>query len=177
MVKIFPFEGISYNKKKLKKIDKLVTPPYDVISEEEQDYYYDQHDFNIIKIILGKSFPGDSEYNNKYVRAAAFFDGWLRHEILLKEEKPTIYIYEQKFRVKGKIFTRLGFTALLRLEEFGRGKVYPHEETFPKAKIDRLALMRATNANMEPVFAIYSDPRIKPPRSLKNTPAKNHILK
>jgi uncharacterized protein (DUF1015 family) len=161
VVKLFPFQGITYNKDKLKKLDKVFTPPYDVINEEEQDAFYKLHDFNFIRLILGKEFGSDGEYNNKYVRSAAFLQGWLRHRILVKDEKPAFYVYEQKFTQGGKKYSRIGFFALLRLEDMGRGKVFPHEETHSKAKLDRLKLMRATSANLESIFSIYSDPKNK----------------
>ncbi len=160
MVKLFPFEGILYNQK-IKKAAKLFTPPYDVISPEEQDAFYDLHDFNFIRLILGKEFSTDGKYNNRYIRAAAFLDGWLRHGILEQDDKPALYVYEQSFRHGKKKYSRVGFIGLLRLEDMGRGKVYPHEQTFPKAKIDRLELMRTTSANLENIFTLYSDEKGK----------------
>jgi len=167
MVKVFPFQGIIYNKDKVKNLAKVMSPPYDIISPQEQEELYRLHNFNFIRLILGKDFPGDSEYNNRYVRAAAFLDGWLRHEILIKAKKPSFYVYEQRFKLSGKLFTRLGFIGLLRLEDFGRSKVFPHEETYPKAKLDRLQLLRATNANLDAVFSLYSDPKGKILKILK----------
>jgi uncharacterized protein (DUF1015 family) len=150
MVKVFPFQGITYNTKLLKKhLARLFTPPYDVISPEQQDAFYNANDFNFIRLILGKEFAEDNEYNNRYVRAAAFMDGWLRHNILLRDEGPCFYLYQQVFSFGGKKHVRLGFIGILRLEDFGQGKVYPHEETYSKAKLDRLMLMRATSSNLE----------------------------
>lgn len=160
MVKVFPFKGILYNED-IKKVEKVFTPPYDVISEEEQDNFYNIHDFNYIRVILGKEFPTDNEYNNRYVRSAAFLDGWLRHNILEQDDKPAFYVYEQRFKAKGKKFSRIGFVGILRLEDMGRGKVYPHEETHSRAKIDRLQIMRATSANLESIFCLYSDEKAK----------------
>jgi uncharacterized protein (DUF1015 family) len=167
VVKVFPFQGILYNKKRLKKLDKVFAPPYDVISEEEQDEFYKAHDFNYVRLILGKEFPTDSEYNNRYIRAAAFLDGWLRHEILIKDDKPAFYAYEQKFKAAGKKYSRIGFFSLLRLEDMGRGKVFPHEATHSKAKIDRLQIMRATSANLESIFSLFSDEKAKVTKTLK----------
>lgn len=176
MVKVFPFQGILYNKEKLKKFDALLTPPYDVISPEEQDRFYDLHDFNYIRLILGKDFPGDGEYNNKYVRAGAFLDGWLRHKILVKDSKPAFYAYEQRFTSQGKKHSRIGFFGLLRLEDMGRGKVFPHEETHSRAKLDRLSLMRATFAHLESIFSIYSDPKSKVAGLLKKYMRKKPLI-
>lgn len=167
MVKVFPFRGLTYNKKKLKDLSRVMSPPYDVVGPEQRDDLYSRSEFNFIRIILGKDFNGDNDYNNRYVRAAAFLNGWLRHKILLFDDKPALYLYEQKFSLHGLNFSRLGFIALLRLEDMGRGKVFPHEETYPKAKLDRLQLMRATNANLDPIFAFYSDDKEKVVKALR----------
>ncbi|MDD5382553.1 MAG: DUF1015 domain-containing protein [Candidatus Margulisbacteria bacterium] len=167
MVKVFPFEGILYNKEKLKNLSKVFTPPYDVISPQEQDGFYDIHDFNFIRLILGKEFSGDGEYNNKYIRSAAFLDGWLRHKLLVKDQKPAFYLYEQRFKVGSKKYSRLGFIGLLRLEDMGRGKVFPHEATHSRPKLDRLQLMRTTSANLESIFSLYNDEKGKVGKILK----------
>jgi uncharacterized protein (DUF1015 family) len=167
MVRVFPFRGIIYNKKKLKQLSKVMSPPYDVITPEEQDELYKLNNFNFVRLVLGKEFPGDNEYNNRYVRAAAFLDGWSRHKIMLQDEKPAFYAYEQRFSCQGRKYVRLGFFGVIRLEDMGRGKVYPHEETYPKAKLDRLQLMRATNANLDSIFAFYSDKKDKLTKALK----------
>jgi uncharacterized protein (DUF1015 family) len=176
MVRVFPFEGILYNKKLLKKLDKVFAPPYDVISPEEQDQFYNAHDFNYIRLILGKDFPGDTDYNNRYVRAAAFLDGWLRHQVLIKDEKPAFYAYEQRFTVNGKKYSRIGFIGLLRLEDMGRGKVFPHEETHSKAKIDRLQIMRATFSNLECIFSLYSDEKNRVNKILKRVMSRKPYI-
>jgi uncharacterized protein (DUF1015 family) len=167
MAKLFPFKGILYNKKKLKNPAKVMSPPYDVVSPNLRDELYKQSEFNVIRLILGKEFPGDTEYNNKYVRAATSFSGWLRHEVLIEDLKPAIYVYEQVFSVKRHKYRRLGFIALLRLEDMGRGKVFPHEETLSKPKLDRIELIRATAANLDCVFAMFSDEKLKVVKALK----------
>ncbi|MFH2034017.1 MAG: DUF1015 domain-containing protein, partial [Candidatus Margulisiibacteriota bacterium] len=167
MVNVFPFKGITYNKKKLKNLSKVMSPPYDVISPEEHEALYELSDYNIVRLILGREFPGDSQYNNRYVRAAAFFEGWLRHDILCQDEKPAIYIYEQVFRVGSKEYKRSGFISLLRLEEIGKGDVFPHEHTLSKPKYDRVELIKTTNANFDCVFSLFSDNNNKVQRLLK----------
>jgi uncharacterized protein (DUF1015 family) len=176
MVKIFPFRGVFYNKKKLKNLSKVMSPPYDIISPEEQEALYALNDFNYVRIILGKEFPGDNEYNNRYIRASAFLNGWLRHKVLLTDDKPALYVYEQVFTAQGKKHVRLGFISLLRLEDMGRGKVFPHEETYPRAKLDRLQLMRATNADLDSIFAFYSDKKEKIVKAIKPFMKKKPLI-
>jgi uncharacterized protein (DUF1015 family) len=172
MAKTFSFKGVFYNKKKIKNLSKLMAPPYDVISPQEQEELYAAHDYNAVRLILGKDFAGDTEFNNKYVRAATYFEGLLRHAILLRDEKPAYYVYEQIFKIKNKKFKRLGFIGLLRLEELSKSKVYPHESTFAGPKSDRLQLMLQTNAQFESIFGMYLDKKDKLTKFLKKF-AKN----
>ena len=177
MVRIFPFEVILYNTKALKKhLSKVFAPPYDVINAEEQEEFYKDNEFNYIRIILGKEFSEDGEYNNKYIRSAAFLEGWLRHNILKQDEKPCFYVYEQRFSQGGKKYSRIGFIGLLRLEEIGKGKVYPHEETYSKAKLDRLQLMRTTSSNLESILSIYSDEKQRVLKVLKTFMRRKPVI-
>ena len=167
MAKIFPFRGIYYNKKTIKKLSLVMSPPYDVISQAQRDRLYELHHFNVIRLILGKEFPGDSDVNNKYLRAAKFFDGWLRHGVFTQDIEPYIYIYEQKYKYGKKIYLRRGFISLLRLEDFDRGKVYPHEHTLPKPKSDRSELIRTCAANFDCVFSLFSDEKGKIEKAMR----------
>ena len=96
MLVVRPFRGIIYNKGKVGDINRVVAPPYDVISPSEQDFYYQLHPYNIIRIILGKDEERDNRRENRYRCAATLFRGWISQGILKKEEVPSIYIYYQK---------------------------------------------------------------------------------
>ncbi len=157
MATILPFKGLRYNPEKIKDISKVITPPYDVISEEERDGYYELHPNNIIRLILGKNFPGDDQSNNKYTRSAESFDTWRREEILTRETEPALYIYAQEFTLSGKKYIRRGFISLVKLEDFKTGEIYPHEHTLAKPKEDRMNLMKACNSNLSQVFAFFED--------------------
>ncbi len=158
MVEILPFRGIRYNEGKGDALEKVTAPPYDVISPQDRDRFYERSDYNVIRLILGKEFPGDDERNNKYSRAADFFQEWLRKGVLKEDGEPAIYVYEQEYFHGGRKKFRRGFLALLKLEDFGRGGIFPHEETLSKPKKDRLNLLRVCRANLCPIFTIYSDP-------------------
>ncbi|MCP4268086.1 MAG: DUF1015 domain-containing protein [Candidatus Brocadiaceae bacterium] len=161
MATILPFKGLRYNPLKIKDISKVITPPYDVISEKERDDYYQLHPGNIIRLILGKDLPGDDQSNNKYTRSAKFFDTWRKEEILKEENEPAIYIYTQEFTLSGKKYIRRGFISLVKLESFQTGKIYPHEHTLAKPKEDRMNLMKACNANLSQVFTFFEDEEAK----------------
>lgn len=157
MATILPFKGIRYNTEKIKDISSVITPPYDIISEEEREKYYRSHPNNIIRLILGKDFPDDNQSSNKYTRAAEFFDTWREEKILIQDPEPAIYVYAQEFMLDNKKHTRRGFISLVRLEEFENGQIYPHEQTLAKPKEDRLKLMQVCHANFSQVFAFYED--------------------
>lgn len=157
MTTVLPFKGLRYNPEKIKDISKVITPPYDVISEKERDNYYQLHPDNIIRLILSKDLPGDDQSNNKYTRSAEFFDTWRKEEILKEETEPAIYIYAQEFTLSGKKYIRRGFISLVKLEDFQTGEIYPHEHTLAKPKEDRMNLMKACNANLSQVFTFFED--------------------
>ncbi len=157
MATILPFKGLRYNPEKIKDISKVITPPYDVISEKERDEYYELHPDNIIRLILSKDLPGDDQSNNKYSRSAEFFDTWRKEEILKEEIEPAIYIYAQEFTLSDKKYIRRGFISLVKLEDFQTGEIYPHEHTLAKPKEDRMNLMKACNANLSQVFTFFED--------------------
>ena len=154
MVEIAPFRGIRYNLKRIVDPSEVVAPPYDVITKEEQDLLYAENPYNIVRLILAREEQG----KDRYTIAGETFRRWMKEGILVRDEKPAIYPYYQTYRVGGVEKTRKGFIALLRLEDFGSGKVLPHERTLPRPKEDRLKLMEACKANLCPVFGLYSDP-------------------
>ncbi|MGB9802296.1 DUF1015 domain-containing protein [Desulfofundulus sp.] len=156
MAEIKPFRGLRYADG-VGPLADLVTPPYDVIDAKAQDDYYQRHPYNIIRLEYGKVYPGDDESNNRYTRAAADFNAWREAGVLVPEKSPALYLYEQEFSVGGKRLVRSGMTCAVKLEPYEKGVVLPHEETLPRHKADRLALMRACRANFSPIFGLYAD--------------------
>jgi len=157
MANVFPFRGIRYNLKAAGKLEDLVTPPYDVISKEAQEKFYDRHPANVIRLELGKTFPSDTDLENQYIRAASTYKQWLEDGILFQDDKPSLYFYQQGFSAYGQDFIRKGIICTLQLEEYEKNIVIPHEETLPKAKADRLKLMQHCMANFSSIFGIYID--------------------
>ena len=147
------FKGIRYNPEKIEDFRSVLAPPYDVISPAEQEAYHEADPLNVIRLILPK---GEAEV--KYERAAKTFRDWFVNDTLIQDNEPSIYPYYQDFEENGKRYTRKGFIARVKLEDFSTKKILPHEMTFPKHKLDRLKLNTACRANMSPVFSVYSDP-------------------
>ncbi|MCG8650859.1 MAG: DUF1015 domain-containing protein, partial [Pirellulales bacterium] len=96
--------------------------------------------------------------DEKYQRAAKFVQQWIGEGVLMQESEPAYYVYHQEFDADGQTFNRRGFMARVRLQPFGEGNIYPHEETHPKAKVDRLKLTTATQQNNSQIFGLYPDP-------------------
>lgn len=156
MANLIPFRGVRYNPAKVA-LDKVVTPPYDVIDASAQAAYYDLDPHNVIRLELGLKYDTDSDQENRYTRSRDFFQQWLQAEILKHDELPALYLYEQEFEVRGEKKIRTGFLSGVQVEEYSKGVVLPHEETLPKHKADRLELLRTAQANFSPIFGLYAD--------------------
>ncbi len=157
MAKVIPFKGLRYNNEKFADLNKVTAPPYDIIKPDKQDLLYSKSPYNIIRVDFGKVFEGDNDEDNCYTRASEALKLWIDDRSLVFEEKPAFYIYEQQFTVGELQKSVVGIIALVRLEDFSNGVIFPHEETISKAKTDRFNLMTATEANFNPVYSIYSD--------------------
>ncbi|MFH1093505.1 MAG: DUF1015 domain-containing protein [Candidatus Omnitrophota bacterium] len=159
MAEIIPFRGLRYNREKVKNINEIFAPPYDIISAKQQGELYKQHPFNIVRLILGKQSKNDNRRNNRYTRAANLFKEWINTGILVKDANPSIYIYTQDYTFEGIVKKRIGFLARMKFE---KGKeCLPHEHTLAKPKQDRVKLMRAVQANLSPIFSFYIDKKNK----------------
>ena len=157
MAKISPFRGICYNPDKIADLADVLTPPYDVISPVEQERFYSRHPKNVIRLILGKMAETDSPRDNRYTRAAGFFEQWRDEGTLVRDETPSLYLTTVDFSVGGIPFTRYGLTAKVGLEPFEKKIILPHERTFSKVKSERLELMKSCRANFSPIFGLYTD--------------------
>lgn len=159
---IAPLRGVRYapgpgGARDLSRYGAVTAPPYDVISPEEHRRLLAQSPSGIVRLTLGER-PGEVE---PYETRASRLRSWLDDGILVRDDAPTLYVYEVDYPVPGRQdrVRLLALTALLRLEGFGERSVHPHERTFPKVVDDRLGLLRATGANLESIFLLYSDSR------------------
>ncbi|MFZ7128150.1 MAG: DUF1015 domain-containing protein [Desulfobacterales bacterium] len=158
MAEVQPFRGIRYNPEIVPDLGEVTTPPYDVISEAEQDTFHARHPHNIIRLILGKKEKGDSGASNPHTRAAESFSRWLREGALIRDREPGYYLTSVEFEHQGRILSRFGLIARVALEPFDRGIILPHEATFSAIKTERLGLMRQCHANFSPIFSLFPDP-------------------
>lgn len=158
MATIVPFRAWRYNPARVRLQD-VVTQPYDKISPEMQERYYAADPHNLVRIILGKPEDGDGENKNVYTRAARNFQDWRSSGILRQDAQPSIYVYQQQFKVPGDPVgmrhLRTGFIALGKLHDYSDQVVFRHEQTLSKPKADRLNLLRATQAHFGQIFMLY----------------------
>jgi len=156
LAEIIPFKGILYNVYKVSMED-VLAPPYDIISPEHREELYRKSPYNIVRIDFGKEQPGDRETENKYTRARRYLDAWINEGVLIRSERPSFYAYGMYYKINGKQKQLLGFLGLVKLEELGKGSIFPHECTQSKPKQDRLNLMRSCEANISPIFSLYKN--------------------
>jgi len=182
MADIRGFRGFRYDLGRVGSLSEVVAPPYDVVPPDLQRMLYEQSDFNAIRLELTRDEPGDTETENKYARAARTLREWVNGNVLRQDTARSLYIYEQEFEVDGQTHTRRGFFARVRLEPFGQGKIFAHEQTMAGPKEDRLKLYRATGFNLSPIFSLYPDPagevaKVLDLFTLKGPPlvAKDHL--
>ncbi|CBK43072.1 conserved protein of unknown function DUF1015 [Nitrospira defluvii] len=164
MAHVIPFHGTLYNPATVGDVRQVVAPPYDIIDATLQKTLHDRHPNNVIRLELGYEQPGDTPADNKYLRAAGALKEWLKSGALRRDDKPAIYYhtieYQPPYSAPGtptKVFK--GFLSTVELEEFGSGKIYPHENTRAAAKTDRFNLLEACRANFSAIISLYSDPQ------------------
>jgi len=152
MAVVRPLAGLRYDPARAGDVGQLLAPPYDVITAAEQAELYARSPYNVIRLIL----PREAE---RGAAAAQTLREWIAAGILAPDPEPALYLYTQQFSLPdGSTRRRDGLLCRLRLEDFSSGVVRPHERTLPGPKADRLALLRATGANLSAIFGLYARP-------------------
>ncbi len=154
MAEIKGFKALRFTSK-AGSIKEVCCPPYDIIPAAEREEYFKQNDYNIIRL----ESPEQTEEG--YNGARDTLNKWINDGILAQDENESIYIYEEKFSVKGVNYAFKGFTCYAQLHEFSEGIILPHEQTLSKAKTDRLNLLKTTGCSFSQIYSLYSDPSHK----------------
>ena len=153
MADVQPLRALRYDLSKVGALADVTAPPYDVIDAEQRAALIARSAHNIVAIDL----PEGEE--DRYATAASLLESWRREGVLVRDDEPAIWAHAQDYDgPHGARRTRRGFFCRVRIEEYGPGRVRPHERTHPGPKQDRLRLTRATRANISPIFSLYSDP-------------------
>lgn len=167
MVDIAPFKGIRYNPDHPDLQDEgdfslrsLITQPYDKISPELEESYYNESPHNFVRLILNNPSlePSGTSTDNPYRNAKELLKEWKENEIFVQDSKPAIYVYQTEFvDPAGNRRVRTGFYAMGGLEPYDTGEIQPHEYTLSEPKEDRLNLLEETRTNFEPIYMLYPE--------------------
>ena len=153
---INPFRGWRY-RTATGDISRLVAPPYDILSADDKARLLAADPHNIVAVDLPHVPPKEAGSDAEYASAADTLRRWQREGVLVQEDRPCLYAYEQAFAWAGRSYVRRALVAAVRLEEFCARHVWPHEKTFPGPKADRLKLTQATRMQLSPIFGFYED--------------------
>jgi len=157
LAEVHPFRGVRYNQRLVKDLASVICPPYDIITPQMEQELYLKSEYNFVRVELGWELPQDTVKDNRYTRSAAILEQWLKQGILGVDEAPAIYFHDHHFIHSGKEYKRRGMLLRVRLEEWDREVVRPHEGTLVKPKTDRLGLLWSLQANTSPILALFED--------------------
>jgi uncharacterized protein (DUF1015 family) len=149
MADLQPLRTLRYDPAAVGSLADVIAPPYDVIDDAMRAELAARSPYNVVHVDLPQS----------YERAAATMRDWRERGVLVREDEPTVWVLRQDYTAPdGARRSRTGFFARVRVDEYGPGRIRPHERTHPGPKEDRLKLTRATRTNLSPVFALFPDP-------------------
>jgi uncharacterized protein (DUF1015 family) len=141
-----PFRALRYDEAVAGPLESLVAPPYDVIGPEQREELLGQSPYNVVHLTL----PDSEE------EAAASLAEWREQGVLARDPEPACWWLAQEYvGPDGVARRREGLVAALRLEPYENRVVLPHERTHAGPKEGRLRLLRATRAQLEPLFFLW----------------------
>ena len=163
MAEVQPLRTLRYDPAAVGSLDEVIAPPYDVIDDEQRARLSARSRYNVVEIDLPRS----------YEQAAETMRVWSERGVLVHEEEPAVWVLRQDYNAPdGAERTRTGFFARVRVEEYGGGRIRPHERTHPGPKEDRLRLTRATRANLSPIFTLFPDRDYSAERAMAHVAAE-----
>jgi len=157
MARIFPIKGIMYNSELDNDLGKFLCPPFDVVDDNDKDKLYGISEYNVIRLENGKSFLTDDNDENKYTRSSKFLDEWLSKKVLVKDHEESLFILEEIFENNNKHIPRTSLICNVKVEDYEKKVVLPHEKTREKQKKDRFELMKNTKAVFSPIMSMIED--------------------
>ena len=157
MADIKPFKGYRYDEEKVGGLNTVVSPPYYNIKAAEKEMLYNLSEYNSVRLFSGMKDENDDDTHNKFTRAAQYLDSWIENGILVRDEEPAIYMYEQTLEVHGIQYQNRSFVALVRLEDFSDGVIMPCEEIREVSRQDRYEFLTHTNADMSMISCLYME--------------------
>src|SRR6201989_1210971 len=155
MADVQAFRALHYDLGVVGSLQSMIAPPYDVIDPQQRAALAARSQHTIVSIDLPEAPLGGDAYEE----AARLLDLWKRQGAVVRDDEPALWALQQDYTgPDGRRLTRRGIFARVRIEEYGPGRIRPHERTHPGPKEDRLRLTRATRTNLSPIFSLYDDP-------------------
>jgi len=156
VAEIRPFRALRYDPSRVE-LERVLAPVYDVVTPEDRVRFYEKDPHNAIRLELTKSVA--EEASTDYSEVARTLAAWRREGVLKLDAKPALYALRQRFAAPdGRALARTGFFCALKLEDYAKRIVRPHERTLAGPKADRLKILRASRTNLSAVFLLYEDP-------------------
>jgi uncharacterized protein (DUF1015 family) len=157
MADIHPFRGVHYNQELVKDLAGVICPTYDIISPQLQQELYHRSEYNFVRLEHNRELAQDTATDNKYTRSVAILEQWLEQGVLVVDGVPAIYLHDHYFNHQGKEYKRRSIIVCVRLEEWDKMVVRPHEGTLAEHTSDRLSLLWVCQANTSPILALFED--------------------
>jgi uncharacterized protein (DUF1015 family) len=155
MADVQPLRALHYDPAVAGGLDRVAAPPYDVIDPEQRAELAARSPYNVVHVDLPQADGGGDPYEH----AARLLERWRADGAVVRDDEPALWALTQEYDAPGgRRLTRRGIFARVRIEDYGAGRIRPHERTHPGPKEDRLRLTRATRTNLSPIFSLYSDP-------------------
>jgi len=176
MAEVRAFRALRYSPNAVGSLQAVAAPPYDTIDEPMRARLVERSPFNVVEIDLPRADGGDP-----YLHAQTTVEAWLQQGVLVRDRQPGLWTMIQEYELPGtgRRLERRGFFCRARVEDYGPGRIRPHERTQPGPREDRLRLQRATRANLSPIFSLYPDPEgtvWEPLRDLEATEPYAEVL-
>ena len=153
MAKVIPFRGYTYNLEKIDNLGDVMAPPYDSVNEKTTMEYYNMSEYNSIRIIS----PVPEDGRSVSETAGKYMEKWIKDKILICDDEPAIYLYEQTIITNGEMKYNRGFVGLLELADYSERKVMPCEEPSSDTRADRYDIIKATKSNSSMISCMFVD--------------------
>ena len=147
---VTPFRGVRFDPARVPDVAAVTSPPYDVIDPDSATHLEELDPHNVVRLILPREEADDAR--GRYEHAAARLAAWQADGFLQRDDAAAIYVYEQS---REPDLLQRGLLAAVELRDPDERVVLPHEDVMPGPVADRLELMRATQANLEPILLVY----------------------
>ncbi len=157
MANIKPFRGYRYNTEKVGDISNVVCPSLYKLTNEQRTRLYGMSDYNAVRLFSGEEHDTDSYLTNRFTRAGGDLKDWIANNVMVREEKPAIYMCEQTVNVYGSTYSNMNFITLVEIEDLDDANIKPCEEFHETSLNDYYANISCTNANISMISCLYTE--------------------